>query len=363
MVPDPGWRHATCVRPDAGRTIQERAPRAGLRGPAGRRGRGRAMGTRVKEVLNLSLIVEPDRQRLVGFAMDAVRALRGNPFAAARVLVSLLPDLRTACAACDGVLIARLVVSGADLRLRWYDRDHLISRLAEPPRIEVLDGLAACLREASESVDAELLMRRNRRIAADLEHLETDLDLKRKELQEKRQELREKQQELQKSIHRAETDSLTGLLNRGAYDGRLREVFLRSRRQRESLSLILLDLDKFKEINDSRGHQFGDEYLRRMADAMRAAVREHVDFPCRMGGDEFAIVACAPLRIAERIAYQVLEAMDRRVSIGLAERRADDTIDSLVGRADAALYASKRAGRGRITVDDDGRRETQAGGT
>lgn len=360
MVPDPGWRHATCVCPDAGRTIQERAPGAGLRGPSGRRGRGRAMGTRVKEVLNLSLIVEPDRQRLVGFVMDAVRALRGNPFAAAWVLVSLLPDLRTAC---EGVLVARLVVSGADLRLRWDDCDRLVSRLAEPPRPEVLSGLAARLREASESVDAELLMRRNRRIAADLEHLETDLDLKRKELHDKHEELQEKQQELQKSIHRAETDSLTGLLNRGAYDGRLREVFLRSRRQRESLSLVLLDLDKFKEINDSRGHQFGDEYLRRMADAMRAAVREHVDFPCRMGGDEFAIVACAPLRIAERIAYQVLEAMDRRVSIGLAERRADDTIDSLVGRADAALYASKRAGRGRITVDDDGRRETPAGGT
>ncbi len=316
---------------------------------------GRAVGTRVKEILNLTLIVEPDRQRLVGFAMDAVRTLRGNPFAAARVLVSLLPDLRTACEDCDGVLAARLVVSGTDLRLRWCDRDRLIGRLAEPPRTEVLDGLAARLREASESVDAELLMRRNRQITANLGHLEADLDLKRKELQKK-------QQELQKSIHCAETDSLTGLLNRGAYDSRLREVFLRSRRQRESFSLILLDLDKFKEVNDSRGHQFGDEYLRRMADAMRAAVREHVDFPCRMGGDEFAIVACATLQVAERIAHQVLEAMDRRVSVGVAGRRADDTIDSLVGRADAALYASKRAGRGRITVDDDSRREARAGG-
>jgi diguanylate cyclase (GGDEF)-like protein len=320
------------------------------------------VGTRVKEVLNLSLIVEPDRQRLVGFAMDAVRALRGNPFAAARVLVSLLPDLRTACEACDGVFVARLVVSGAELRLCWCDHDRLIGRLAESPRAEVLDGLAARLREASESVDAELLMRRNRQITANLGHLEADLDLKRKELQKKQQELQKKQQELQKSIHCAETDGLTGLLNRGAYDGRLREVFLRSRRQREPLSLVLLDLDKFKEVNDSRGHQFGDEYLRRMADAMRAAVREHVDFPCRMGGDEFAIVACAPLRIAERIARQVLEAMDRRVSVGVAGRRADDTIDSLVGRADAALYASKRAGRGKITVDDDSRREMQAGG-
>ncbi len=360
MVPDPGWRHATCVCPDAPGSAGR--PR---RGPV----RGWAVGTRVKEVLNLSLIVEPDRQRLVGFAMDAVRALGGNPFAAAWVLVSLLPDLRTACETCNGVFAAQLVVSGADLRLRWCDRDRLISRLAEPPRTEVLDGLAARLHEASESVDAELLMRRNRRIAADLEHLEAALNLKRKELQEKQKELQEKQkelqkkqQELQKSICRAETDSLTGLLNRGAYDGCLREAFLRSRRLREPLSLVLLDLDKFKEINDSRGHQFGDEYLRRMADAMRTAVREHVDIPCRMGGDEFAIVACAPLRIAERIARQVLEAMDRRVSIGLAERRADDTIDSLVGRADAALYASKRAGRGRITVDDDNRREMQAGG-
>lgn len=311
--------------------------------------------TDVKEILKLDLIVEPDRQRLIGFAMDAVRALRGGPFAAAQVLVGLLPALRAAGAASDGPLAARLLVKGCELHLGWCGEEHLISRLAEVPAAGLLDGLAVRLREASESVDAGLLMRRNRQIAADLEHLEADLEQKRKELQDK-------QQELQKSLHRAETDSLTGLLNRGAYDNRLREAFLRTRRQREPLSLVLLDLDKFKEINDSQGHQIGDEYLKRMADSMRAAVREHVDFPCRMGGDEFAIVVCAPLPIAERIAGQVLESMQRRVSIGVAARRADDTIDSLVGRADAALYESKRAGRGRVTVDDGSRREMQAGG-
>ncbi|HQU14695.1 MAG: GGDEF domain-containing protein [Chromatiales bacterium 21-64-14] len=301
-----------------------------------------------KEVLNLSLIVEPDRQRLVGFAMDAVRALGGNSFAAAGLLVTCLPELREAGEHCKGSLAARLVVDGRQLWLRWCAEGRLLATLPLPPAPQVMDRLAARLREASESVDPELLIRRNRQSAEDLAHLESDLEEKRRELQE--------------SIQRAETDSLTGLLNRGAYDARLREVFLRSRRQGEPLALILLDLDKFKEVNDTRGHQFGDGYLRRMAETMRGAVREHVDQACRVGGDEFAIVVSAPLHVAERIGRQILTAMDQKVSIGIAERRADDTIESLIGRTDAALYESKRTGRGRITVADDERHEKSVGG-
>lgn len=338
------------------------APQAPVRSAASGRGAPGGTGTRVKELLKLDLIVEPDRQRLIGFAMDAVRALEGSAFAAAGVLLGLLPQLRDACAACEGALAAHLRLEGAELRLAWCGQEHRICRLPGTPEAASVDALAARLRAASEAVDTALLMRRNRQIAADLEHLEADLEAKRRELREKQEELQKKQAELQESIERADTDSLTGLLNRGAYDARLRETFLRTRRQREPLSLILLDLDKFKEINDSHGHQYGDEYLRRMADAMRAAVREHVDFPCRMGGDEFAIVVCAPARIAERIAGRVLATMEGRVSIGVAERRPDDTIDSLVGRADAALYASKRAGRGRITVDAGGERQRRADG-
>src|SRR4030067_1322428 len=83
-----------------------------------------------------------------------------------------------------------------------------------------------------------------------------------------------KKTELNKSILAAQTDGLTGLYNRSGYDMRLREAFLRCKHQGEQLCLMLLDLDKFKEVNDTHGHQFGDEYLRKMAGARSARVRQ-----------------------------------------------------------------------------------------
>jgi len=124
----------------------------------------------------------------------------------------------------------------------------------------------------------------------------------------------------------------------------------RALRQDEPLTLLLLDLDHFKEINDRHGHQYGDAYLKRMAEAMRSAVRDDVDQCCRIGGDEFAILLYAGEGVAERVARRVLEAMDGRVSIGIAGLREGDTEERLVARADAALYEAKRRGRGQAVV-------------
>ncbi|MDE2088716.1 MAG: diguanylate cyclase [Gammaproteobacteria bacterium] len=283
-------------------------------------------------------MADPDRYRFARFALEAVQALEGDVFAAAGALTGIMQALREDCLRAAAPLGVDLQLDGGELYGVWPGRRAGIVTFRDPPAAQTVTELAQRLRQASESADPELLKRRNRQISAELAQIEAQLEKKKAELQE--------------SLRLAEMDGLTGLYNRGAYDGRLQEAVLRCARQQEPLSLILLDLDNFQQINDSRGHQYGDEYLKRMAQAMRDAVRQHVDIPCRMGGDEFAIIVFSEREIARRIADAVLGAMDGRVSIGIAERRADDTINSLVGRADMALYGAKRGGRGRVAEAD-----------
>jgi diguanylate cyclase (GGDEF)-like protein len=298
-------------------------------------------------LLTYIVAVEPDRQRLARFVLESVAALGGNVFAATGALDGLLRELRQAGARSQSPIETRLELADTSLSLAWDDRRDPLARLAESPAPHTVEALATRLRESSEAADSALLIQRNRQISADLERAR---ERARAEMAELETMLENKKLELQESLRRAETDSLTGLYNRGAYDRRLREAFLRSQRQGEPLSLVLLDLDKFKEINDTHGHQYGDEYLRRMADTLRAAVRQNVDLPCRMGGDEFAIVVFAGVAIAERVAAKVLELMERRVSIGVAQAEAGDTVETLVARADAALYDAKHRGRGRFVT-------------
>jgi two-component system, cell cycle response regulator len=299
-----------------------------------------------KTILKLTVSVEPDRQRLARFSVEAVRALGGSEFTTAAALTSILERLREAAVRVEGALEVSLCVDEAQVRLHWLDGQQALAHLPALPTTERLDQLAASLRSASESADPELLRRRNAQFAADLERAKRRAA---HEMAELEANLEHKKRELQASIRKAETDSLTGLLNRGAYDNRLREAVLHCSRQREALCLILLDLDFFKQINDSHGHQYGDQYLQRMAGVMRDSIREHVDVACRIGGDEFAIIAYADADVAEAIADRVLSGMEGKVSIGVTQLREKDTLDTLVGRADAALYDAKRRGRGRVS--------------
>jgi two-component system cell cycle response regulator len=301
----------------------------------------------VRKLLELSILIEPDRQRLMRFAIEAVESLGGNVFAASRALLSAVDRCLVGARQGRPPVNVELTMSEACLSLGWDEEWYPLVELGSPPPAAVVDELAGRLKLASEQSDPELLSRRNREINEELNRFVATAAEQMAELEAT---IERKKKELQESVRRAETDSLTGLFNRGAYDQRLRESVLHCQRQGEPLSLILLDLDKFKEINDTHGHQYGDEYLKRMARAMCAATREHVDLPCRMGGDEFAIVVFADGRIAERVAQQVLEGMQGKVSIGVAELMISDTPDSLVGRADAALYDAKRGGRGQVAT-------------
>jgi len=180
-------------------------------------------------------------------------------------------------------------------------------------------------------------------------------------LQHKNQRIAEQNRALdQLSRH----DPLTGALNRYGFRIQIDELLHIVQRYREPLSLILLDIDFFKRINDRYGHQAGDallvEVTRRIAGHQRAA-----DVLCRWGGEEFmlALPNTALLRarsLAERLRLALEtqplllgeQSVDVTASLGVTEYREGDTLDSLISRADQAMYSAKRAGRNRVEIQD-----------
>ncbi|MFN8111030.1 MAG: GGDEF domain-containing protein [Thermoleophilia bacterium] len=151
-------------------------------------------------------------------------------------------------------------------------------------------------------------------------------------------------------------DQLTGLPNRRAVDGALAAALANHRRGEAGLSLLTIDLDHFKEVNDGGGHAAGDAALCRVADILRRSVRAG-DTLGRMGGDEFVIVLAGcdradALRVAEQIRASVQDTgADLTVSVGIATAPDDGVdADTLSRASDAALYAAKLAGRNRVVA-------------
>ncbi len=160
----------------------------------------------------------------------------------------------------------------------------------------------------------------------------------------------------------AHTDSLTHVLNRRALMSRLSAEVDRARRYDSPLSLLLIDLDHFKQVNDTHGHLIGDEVLRDAASLLQRTIRS-VDVVARYGGEEFVVVLpetpqSGAIRFAERIRalieQQVLGSSGIRctASIGVAVFPGEgvETVDDLLLRADAALYRAKAEGRNRVMV-------------
>jgi diguanylate cyclase (GGDEF)-like protein len=171
------------------------------------------------------------------------------------------------------------------------------------------------------------------------------------------------------------TDGLTALYNRRHFEERLREEFSRSQRYGAPLSLIMLDLDHFKAVNDAHGHPFGDRVLRETAELISTSIREH-DICARYGGEEFAIVLPnTNLQGAAAVAERFLTRMREktyRLRVGDAGREGGDaaatvrvtasvgvvsypacdapSVDRLVGLADEALYRAKAEGRNTIRL-------------
>jgi diguanylate cyclase len=160
---------------------------------------------------------------------------------------------------------------------------------------------------------------------------------------------------------RASTDALTGLPNRRYFD-EFCALLARRRRSEDAVGVLMIDIDKFKVLNDTYGHATGDEVLRAVAGAIVAAVRED-DVPARFGGEEFVVLLRNPgmeiaFEVGERVRASVAQLDLARlgvpgvsVSVGVAvSHRADEPIEELIGLADQALYRAKRAGRDRVVA-------------
>ncbi|HVG23509.1 MAG TPA: diguanylate cyclase [Thermoanaerobaculia bacterium] len=159
----------------------------------------------------------------------------------------------------------------------------------------------------------------------------------------------------------SQTDPLTSLRNRRAFDERIGETFEHARRYDRPLSLAIVDVDHFKSINDTHGHDVGDAVLRRIAKIM-ALVTRQTDFVARIGGEEFAILLPETAlfealqfgeKIRSAIAAEPVEGHELRVSIGIASFPHSDVPGEaeLFRAADQALYRAKMNGRNRVEIE------------
>jgi diguanylate cyclase (GGDEF)-like protein len=165
----------------------------------------------------------------------------------------------------------------------------------------------------------------------------------------------------QKEIHRlVTTDDLTGMANRREFDRALNHAVKQVERYGRPASLVMYDLDHFKQVNDSFGHETGDRVLRSISELVRANVRE-LDILARWGGEEFMILASettadTAAAMAEKlrglIAAQVFEQVGMMVtaSFGVTELTKGDSPTAVVSRVDEALYQAKQGGRNRVHV-------------
>lgn len=173
------------------------------------------------------------------------------------------------------------------------------------------------------------------------------------------------EQDLARHMEEANTDHLSKLPNRRAIDARLAGVFARPVDTRNPGCLVMVDIDKFKSINDTHGHDIGDSVIRLTAELLKREVGAK-GYAARWGGEEFAILAeRASFREAHWLAEAIRTSLEAArwtrkkdgvplgvvtASFGIAERRPEDTPASLAKRADAALYRAKSEGRNRCVV-------------
>jgi diguanylate cyclase (GGDEF)-like protein len=151
------------------------------------------------------------------------------------------------------------------------------------------------------------------------------------------------------------TDDLTGLYNHRHFFKTLESELTRMRRQKTSLSLLMLDVDNFKRYNDTHGHVEGDRVLKKIGEIIKHSIRHNVDSGYRYGGDEFASLLIGAsleqaLTIAERIRLTIEEAgfEDITVSVGLAEFQDGFDLERFVKSADDAMYVAKHSGGNRV---------------
>ena len=238
------------------------------------------------------------------------------------------------------------------------------------------ESLAGMTEKISQSKDREGL----RVIVESLVHTAKEMEVSNIDLEERlnasKKEINDLKTNLEVVRSESLTDPLTQLANRKLFDTTLESAIADARARSEALSLMMTDIDHFKQFNDSFGHLTGDQVLRLVATSVRQNVKG-LDTAARYGGEEFAIVLPntvlrSAITVADHIRRAVMtkELMKRStgehlgrvtISIGVATLHKTDTVQTLIERADGCLYAAKRHGRNRVMCETDP--EVTSGGT
>ena len=227
-----------------------------------------------------------------------------------------------------------------------------------------LEGAATSMEKVGDGAEFQTIVSSlttaTRRVQRENETLEKRLDVSTREVARLREHLEQVRRD-------AMTDALTNLANRKAFDEHLARACETAEAEGGVVTLAVLDIDHFKRFNDTWGHQTGDQVLRYVASVM-ARVAKEPRIAARYGGEEFAIIfpqeqLAEVERALEAIRHEIASRALRRrstdddlgavtISAGFAQRRPGESASTLLERADAALYASKHAGRNRVTCAD-----------
>jgi len=206
------------------------------------------------------------------------------------------------------------------------------------------------------------IMRDTREVQASAQRSHEDLLNTRKQAHDAQERVRQLEQELEQASEKMHEDQLTGALNRRGMDEAMERELTRADRQQTPVSLALLDIDNFKQLNDTLGHQAGDHALIHLTTVIKEALRP-TDQVARYGGEEFIIIMSETaleegLATVTRLQRELtkkffLHNNDRKLitfSAGVALRSTDESAEDLIARADKAMYDAKKAGKNRVVA-------------
>jgi diguanylate cyclase len=227
-----------------------------------------------------------------------------------------------------------------------------------------------CLAQYSERIeqaeDNETLQESLRGLLLAVKNVEASSATLERRLKSADEEVKSLQIKLKEAEQHATTDALTGLWNRRSFEDKLAHHMTRCQQTEGDLSLVMLDIDHFKQVNDTYGHLTGDDLLRIIAKTLRDYVKGK-DIVCRYGGEEFVILLpdtplIGAVTVAENIRkhFSQMSWKQKRtgasmgkvtLSAGVSSARSDESMETFVQRADVALYQSKKMGRNRVTAE------------
>lgn len=290
------------------------------------------------------IIEKPLSQRAID---DAERRLREVLFKQSQLKAGLL-DARNAIKQ----MLAGFVDHLADFADQTSDYHDSLEHFAE--KISAADNISALDHVISE------VMRETRKIQMNAQHSRDELRSTQEKVRESESRIRELEAELEQTSDLVRHDQLTGVLNRRGLEDMFDKEIARASRQDTMLCVALLDIDNFKKLNDSLGHQAGDDALVHLASVCRTTLRPQ-DTIARYGGEEFVILLPethlddalgALIRLQRELTKEIFLHNNKKVlitfSAGVTRLESGDTQSSLIKRADSAMYAAKKSGKNRV---------------